>query len=359
MGSSVAAAARAGGSRVVWASAGRGEATRKRAEAAGLEDVGPLVRLPRESEIIVCVCPPASAPDVAREVAATRFGGTFVDGNAIAPATTRAVGEIVTAGGARFVDGGIIGPPPRKAGEARLYLSGPGAAAVAAVFNGTTLEAIVLDRPIGAASTRRPARSTGALRAGRTRPRRPRWRRSPRRWRHEQRRRAQAATASRALGRGRRAQRALLSRRARLRGRAPLSQRGVHAHRGQRRRPQPRPVPATRAAAARRARRAHVPRGVGGRYARGPRAGAARSRRERRPRGPVGSRRQPLAVRERSRRSGVRAVLDGAGRHADRDAPARPRRRAGPARRRRLTSSGSLRRRHAHRFETTRGDLGR
>ena len=152
MGSAVGAAARAGGARVVWASAGRGAATRKRAEADGLDDVDTLARLARESEIIVCVCPPASAPDVAREVAATRFGGTFVDGNAIAPATTRAVGEIVTAGGARFVDGGIIGPPPRKAGEARLYLSGPGAAAVAAVFKGTTLEAIVLDGPIGAAS---------------------------------------------------------------------------------------------------------------------------------------------------------------------------------------------------------------
>ena len=120
MGSSVAAAARAGGSRVIWASAGRGEATRKRAEAEGLEDVATLVRLARESEIILSVCPPANAPDVAREVAAARFGGTFVDGNAVAPATTRAIGEIVTAGGARFVDGGIIGPPARKAGGTRL-----------------------------------------------------------------------------------------------------------------------------------------------------------------------------------------------------------------------------------------------
>jgi 3-hydroxyisobutyrate dehydrogenase-like beta-hydroxyacid dehydrogenase len=152
MGSAVGAAARAGGARVIWASAGRGAATRKRAEADGLEDVGTLSRLARESEIIVCVCPPANAPDVAREVAATRFGGTFVDGNAIAPATTRVVGAIVTAGGARFVDGGIIGPPPLKAGHTRLYLSGPGAAAVAAVFKGSPLEAIVLDGPVGAAS---------------------------------------------------------------------------------------------------------------------------------------------------------------------------------------------------------------
>src|SRR2546427_12459386 len=106
MGSSVAAAARAGGSRVVWASAGRGEATRKRAEADGLEDVGTLVRLARESEIILSVCPPASAPDVAREGAATHFGGTFVGGNAIAPAATRAGGESITAGGRRVAGGG-------------------------------------------------------------------------------------------------------------------------------------------------------------------------------------------------------------------------------------------------------------
>ena len=152
MGSSVAAAARAGGSRVIWASAGRGEATRRRATAEGLEDVDTLVRLARESEIILSVCPPASAPDVAREVAAARFGGTFVDGNAVAPATTRMIGEIVTAGGARFVDGGIIGPPARKAGDTRLYLSGPGAADVAARFKGSLLEAIVLDGPVGAAS---------------------------------------------------------------------------------------------------------------------------------------------------------------------------------------------------------------
>ena len=152
MGSAVGAAARAGGARVIWASAGRGPATRKRADADGLEDVGTLARLARESESILSVCPPANAADVAREIAALRFGGTFVDGNAIAPATTRAVGEIVSAGGARFVDGGIIGPPPRKAGEARLYLSGQGAAAVAAIFKGTMLEAIVLDGPIGAAS---------------------------------------------------------------------------------------------------------------------------------------------------------------------------------------------------------------
>ena len=157
MGSAVGAAARIGGARVIWASMGRGPATRKRADADGLEDVGTLARLARESEIIISVCPPTNARDVAREVAATRFGGTFVDANAIAPATTRAVGEIVTGGGARFVDGGIVGPPPRKAGDTRLFLSGTRADAVGAAFKGTALEAVVLDGPIGAASAMKMA----------------------------------------------------------------------------------------------------------------------------------------------------------------------------------------------------------
>jgi len=152
MGSGVAASAKAAGARVLWVSEGRGASTRKRAEAEGLEDVGTIARLAREARVILSVCPPASAMDVAREVAAQRFTGIYVDGNAIAPATTRKVGEIVTAAGATYIDGGIVGPPPRKPGVTRLYLSGTGAHDVAAMLNGGLLQAIALDGPIGAAS---------------------------------------------------------------------------------------------------------------------------------------------------------------------------------------------------------------
>jgi 3-hydroxyisobutyrate dehydrogenase-like beta-hydroxyacid dehydrogenase len=152
MGSGIAAAARAAGARVLWASAGRGDATRKRAEADGLEDAGTLERLVREAGVILSVCPPASARDVAREVAALRFTGIFVDGNAIAPHTTREVGEIVAAGGATFVDGGIVGPPPRKPGVTRLYVSGTSAGEVARLFAGTLVDAVIVDARIGSAS---------------------------------------------------------------------------------------------------------------------------------------------------------------------------------------------------------------
>jgi 3-hydroxyisobutyrate dehydrogenase-like beta-hydroxyacid dehydrogenase len=152
MGSAVAAAARAGGARVLWASEGRGAATRMRAEADGLEDAGSVGAVVEASPVLLSICPPAAALDVARAVASLGFRGTYVDANAIAPDTTRRVGEIVSAAGGTFVDGGIIGPPPRKAGVCRLYLSGDGARTVASAFQGSLLDAIALDAPVGAAS---------------------------------------------------------------------------------------------------------------------------------------------------------------------------------------------------------------
>jgi 3-hydroxyisobutyrate dehydrogenase-like beta-hydroxyacid dehydrogenase len=152
MGSAVAAAAAGGGARVLWAAEGRGAATRRRAEAARLEDVGTLAALAAASDVVVSVCPPHAAADVARAVAARRFTGVYVDANAVAPATARAIGGIVEGGGATFADGGIIGPPPQRPGTTRLYLSGGAAARVAAVFAHGPHEAIVLEGPPAAAS---------------------------------------------------------------------------------------------------------------------------------------------------------------------------------------------------------------
>ena len=148
MGAAVGAALEAGGAHVLWAAEGRSDATRARAEAAGLTDVGTLARLVERSETIVSVCPPHAALDLARAVSACGFTGAYVDVNAVAPATAR---EIASAAG-RVTDGGIIGGPPRVTGTTRLYLSGPGADDAARLFAGSPLEAIVLDGEVGAAS---------------------------------------------------------------------------------------------------------------------------------------------------------------------------------------------------------------
>jgi hypothetical protein len=152
MGAAVGRCAREAGARVVWASAGRGEATRRRAAAAGLEDAGILGAALDISDFVLSVCPPHAAVALARSVAAAGLRGVFVDANAISPATTRGVGALVAAAGASFVDGGIIGPPPTASGRTRLYLSGPRAAEVAALFGGTSLSAMVIEGGVGAAS---------------------------------------------------------------------------------------------------------------------------------------------------------------------------------------------------------------
>ena len=152
MGSSVGAAARTAGARVLWASAGRSEQTRKRAKEGGLEEVNDLAALAGESEMVLSICPPHAACDVAAAVARTGFRGLYVDANAVSPARAREIGKTIEGAGGSFVDGGIIGPPARRAGTTRLYLSGPESERVARTFDTSPLSAIALDAPAGAAS---------------------------------------------------------------------------------------------------------------------------------------------------------------------------------------------------------------
>ena len=136
MGAAVGAVLRGQGVRVVWASEGRSEETRARAEAAGLEDAGSVVEVAR-SDVVFSICPPHAALAVARSA---EFAGVYVDANAVSPATAREVAEAV----GEFVDGGIVGSPPREPGTARLYLSGDRASEVAELFAGSALDARVV-----------------------------------------------------------------------------------------------------------------------------------------------------------------------------------------------------------------------
>ena len=141
------------GFEVLWASAGRGPKSGGRARAAGLTEVGTVGELAERAEVVLSICPPHAAVDVASAVCGVGFGGTYVDANAISPQTAEQVASIVTGGGATYVDGGIIGPPPASAGTTRLYLSGESARSVRELFDGTALEArIVAAGPWSASS---------------------------------------------------------------------------------------------------------------------------------------------------------------------------------------------------------------
>jgi 3-hydroxyisobutyrate dehydrogenase-like beta-hydroxyacid dehydrogenase len=152
MGASIGVALRRAGVEVVWVSAGRGPATRRRAQAADLTDAGTLPALVARSQVVVSVCPPHAAAEVAGMVAALGFGGIYVDANAVAPTTARALGAVVEQASGRFVDGDLIGGPVRPGGTTRLYLSGPAAGEVAALFAPTDLEAVALAGEVASAS---------------------------------------------------------------------------------------------------------------------------------------------------------------------------------------------------------------
>jgi 3-hydroxyisobutyrate dehydrogenase-like beta-hydroxyacid dehydrogenase len=152
MGISIAASALNSGQTVLWASQGRSNATRARAAQHKLIDVETLNTLCVSADIILSICPPHAAEDVAHQVISHNFRGLYCDANAISPERARNIGEILGSAGIAFVDGGIIGGPAWRRGETWLYLSGVRAQEVAACFSQGPLEAQVIGEDIGKAS---------------------------------------------------------------------------------------------------------------------------------------------------------------------------------------------------------------
>ena len=139
MGAAVGRCLTGRGLTVLWASEGRSADTAARAESAGLTDAGTPRKVAAGADVIISVCPPHAALDVAWTVHG--FTGLYLDANAVAPDTAREVASLIEGNGGQYVDGGIIGPPPHQAGSTRLYLSGSSAGAIAALFDETALEA--------------------------------------------------------------------------------------------------------------------------------------------------------------------------------------------------------------------------
>lgn len=147
MGAAVGRQVVTAGATVRWVSAGRSTATRKRAEAAGFEECADLQTALQDADVVLSICPPAGAEDLARSLRGYR--GIVVEANAITPARTARIAAILS--DARVVDGGIIGEPPQRPGTTRLYLSGD-SDGVPELFAGSALEVITLPGGIGRAS---------------------------------------------------------------------------------------------------------------------------------------------------------------------------------------------------------------
>lgn len=150
MGSAVGRALTERGHRVLYASAGRSSASRERAARAGLTDASTVAAVLQDSQVVLSICPPHAAVDLAAEVAG--FQGIYVDANAVAPATAREIAALIQGGGGHLVDGGIVGPPPERAGTTRMYLSGEYAQEIARLFADTVLETPLIGADVGLAS---------------------------------------------------------------------------------------------------------------------------------------------------------------------------------------------------------------
>lgn len=154
MGAALGSALKKVAGAVIWAAAGRSVATSKRAELADLVGVPDLDELARRSDVVISICPPHAARDVAEQVAAALAGRAhsplYVDANAVSPATVRGIGALLGAGS--VVDASVIGPPAWEPGHTVLWLSGAQAQVVAGLFDGSPFEARVLDAGLGTAS---------------------------------------------------------------------------------------------------------------------------------------------------------------------------------------------------------------
>jgi len=152
MGICVASTIQNSGHDVYWISEGRSPESRQRAEKFNLSDAGTLAAMCETCSVIVSVCPPHAAEEVAEQVLVNSFQGVYLDVNAIAPQRVLRIGQAMGKAGVEFVDGGIIGAPSWERGRSWLYLSGEKARDVSAYFSGGPLETSVIGDVIGKAS---------------------------------------------------------------------------------------------------------------------------------------------------------------------------------------------------------------
>jgi len=152
MGISLAATAQNSAHTACWVSHGRSPDTYQRAAKYKLIDTKTIGKLCDRCSVIVSVCPPHAATDVAQQVLASSFKGIYADVNAISPKRANGIGQLMADADIEFVDGGIIGGPAWHPNATWLYLSGSAADKVAACFTGGPLATEVLGKEIGKAS---------------------------------------------------------------------------------------------------------------------------------------------------------------------------------------------------------------
>ncbi|WP_460037159.1 NAD(P)-dependent oxidoreductase [Streptomyces cavourensis] len=161
MGAAITAELVAAGHEALSMTKGRSENTWLRGREAGATACDSLAEALSRSAVVLSVCPPQAAEDVAAAVAAHGFAGVYADLNAISPQRVRRIAEEIRPGSA-VVDGAVFGQPPGEGRATRLYLAGADSAVelVASLFTDSALHVCRVGDTLGSASALKMAFSS-------------------------------------------------------------------------------------------------------------------------------------------------------------------------------------------------------
>lgn len=154
MGAAVARRLTDNGVTVITCLAGRGSASRARAEAAGMID-GPLAAF-ASADVFLSIVPPdvahVTAQDVLPHLVNDGKHVPYVDCNAVSPETVRRIAALAEASGSTFIDASIIGPPPKPGASGTVFYASGETLAPMLDLRGYGLDVRTLEAGIGAAS---------------------------------------------------------------------------------------------------------------------------------------------------------------------------------------------------------------
>ena len=142
MGTGIARAAQDNFHEIIWASQGRSERTKQRADKYDFRDVVTLEEMARQTKYILCVGVDYGNPDWSIEtlnrVGEAGFRGVYCDANTKPPERKRDLEMYAEAHGFSYIDGAIFGNPPPQGKVVRGYISDTDwSEAFAAIFSGS------------------------------------------------------------------------------------------------------------------------------------------------------------------------------------------------------------------------------
>ncbi len=147
------------GYEALWFSEQRSQSTRQRAEQQAMVEVSSLVELCEQSSVIISICPPHAASDVAHQVLQHPFSGIFVEANAISPELSKKLSAAFAKKGVSYVDAAVFGGTNLTSKNTQIFLSGPKADHIASCFSSGPVIPKVISDEIGKASAIKMCRS--------------------------------------------------------------------------------------------------------------------------------------------------------------------------------------------------------